>query len=257
MLSKRYFFAFRFLIVSFIVFNTGSVFGNKEVVGTQIRAKTSWIKLFKHYISDSLFMTKEFFKDRRNVGAVTPSSPFVVREILKAVPKGNILEIGAGCGTISIPMVEGLHSLYPEEKNFRVDIIEANKIFYERLALRVSKLTNVYLYNMFFDADWAPIGDQNISYDLIIATIPWTQIDASMRKVLLQKIYDLLAPGGTFIYISLILADTKEEIAKCFNGNKSLAKDDLEKYFITKTVFKTLNIPSVFVHFGKKRVNLL
>lgn len=252
------FFVFKFLMASFIFSNTTSIFATKGIVGDQIRQNTSLKKLFKYYIADSFFMAKEFPRDPKNIGAITPCSPFVVREILKAVPSGNILEIGAGCGTISLPIVEGLEEIYPGKKDFRVDIIEANKIFYERLASRVSGFSNVHLYNQFFDANWIPkdwkgADGQKISYDLVIATIPWTQIDAGLRKALLQKIYDLLSPNGVFIYISLIFADTKEEISRCFNGKRSLAKDDLSNYFTSETVFKTLNIPSVFVHFGTKR----
>lgn len=248
------FFVFKFVTVSFVLLHTTSVFSTKLAVGNQICQKISWKNLFKYYVSDSLFMTKEFFRDRKNIGAVTPCSPFVVSEILKAVPMGNVLEIGAGCGTISVPMVEGLTALSNENNpNFRVDIVEANETFYNKLQSRVKSLPNIHLYHQFFDDNWIPNGDGNISYDLIIATIPWTQIDPNTRKALLQKIYDLLSPDGTFIYISLIFADTKEEISKCFNGKRSLAKDDLSNYFTSETVFKTLNIPSVFVHFGKKR----
>jgi phospholipid N-methyltransferase len=254
MFLKRSFSVSGFVVAGFVVLlNTTTLFGAKVIVGPHICKNTSLKALMKDYVSDSLIMTKEFFKDPKNIGAITPCSPFVVREILKVVPMGNILEIGGGCGTIGYPIAWGLNTLFPNLNSFRIDIVEPNKTFFAKMTSKVKNLRNVYLYNTFFDLNWAPANKKNISYDLIIATIPWTQLESSLRKGLLQKIYDLLAPDGTFVYISLIFANTKEELLNCFKGKQGLAKKDLENYFDCKEKFKLFNLPSVYLRFGSKR----
>lgn len=85
------------------------------------------------YLSDTVSIIFSVLKHPTEVAAFTASSPWVVDTILSNVKPENILEIGAGSGTISIPLLKNI------QLN-RYDGVELEPELFRVLTRRVNEL---------------------------------------------------------------------------------------------------------------------
>ncbi len=195
------------------------------------------------YLRDSGSILVSFLKKPTEVAALTSSSPWVVKTILGHVQPGNILEIGAGAGAISGPLVKRL--FLAEDTACRFDAVELQQDLFGILAEKVAEVygdkhrffflnkekdkmsigSKIFLYKANF-VGWEPelLDTKNADgfYDTIISTVPMTRLPIEVMEQILVKVNKLLKPGGVFIYVSLFGA---RSLGTWLNFVKSLCCD--------------------------------
>lgn len=138
-----------------------------------------------------------FFKTAlsdRNVAALTMSSKYVVKNVLKrfSKPLGTVVECGSGDGAITRAVLEHVS---PKGKFFA---IEPNAGFMDTLKrIEDSRLTvlHVRAEQVLARSDTYRIGRP----DLIMASLPFSFLDSAARVKFVEDAYRILAPGGILI----------------------------------------------------------
>ncbi|MBT4594729.1 hypothetical protein HOD08_02520 [bacterium] len=226
---------------------------------------------------------KLFIKHNGTVGAITESSPFLVREITRSVQwlvKNSerpikVLEIGSGPGCVSKHIAKLLRPCD------RLDVVEVLLPFFEMTVDRVSPVIadesnggckNIYFYLSPFE-DWKkPTGIRK--YDVVITTVPYTQIPPEVSRQHLEIIPKLLKKGGFLTHIKYVFADeyskrrlTEKELAEYLVKRDFFENWVLEKFDPVKWVKKVMvsmgefddgqlvraNFPSSYVIHGRKK----
>ncbi len=137
---------------------------------------------------------EQLLKDA-DVAAISPSSPFLIRRLLRCLPLNhvkNVVEFGPGSGVATIPL---LQSLPPEA---RYVAIEKNPEFVEFLSRTQDKRLDV----VEGDARTARaiLAERGLSrVDAIIASIPFTYLTKQQRAEVVETAHDLLAENGDFV----------------------------------------------------------
>ncbi len=134
------------------------------------------------------------FKDR-NIGALTRTSPFVVRRLMKELKPDFrfVMEYGPGDGVITQALLNHL----PQEG--RVFAVEQNEDF--RISL--DALTNQRLVVIYGDAlnvlrSWNE-KEVGIKIDTVISGIPFSLMEEPERWEIVHRTSELLSPGGIFL----------------------------------------------------------
>jgi phospholipid N-methyltransferase len=136
---------------------------------------------------------KNYFKDRM-IGAVVPSSRFVIKKILKEldISAQYIVEYGAGDGVIT---KELLKQLSPEA---RVVAIEKNKTLLQDLKkIKDPRLVVVDGDVVRVAEDFSQLGIPRV--DAVISGIPFSFFKPAIRHALIKNTFHGIAPGGQFI----------------------------------------------------------
>src|SRR3989338_3933264 len=161
------------------------------------------------------------------VGAITASSKYAARRIVKEIPPTcqSIVEYGAGDGIITKKILEKLPA------NGKIIAIELNPGF-------VSQLKEIKDLRLEVAEGDVSVFSQNLAnsdsprIEAVISGIPFTFFKPRIREQIIRATYDLLAPGGIFIvyqYSTFILPE-------------------LKKYFPEiKTIFEPRNLPPYFI----------
>jgi phospholipid N-methyltransferase len=128
--------------------------------------------------------------DDPNVGALTMSSSYVVRAVLRSLPPGatTIVEHGPGTGVLTRLL---LHHLPPEGRLFA---IERSPAFVDRLSRMGDPRLHVVTQSseeLHYDA----LGiDGRI--DAVVASIPFSFVAPDDRRTIVGRAYGALRPGG-------------------------------------------------------------
>ncbi|MBU2018180.1 MAG: phospholipid methyltransferase, partial [Bacteroidetes bacterium] len=140
--------------------------------------------------------TKAFIKDRKMIGAVRPSSRFLVKKMLANVDfeKARIIvELGPGTGVFTKKIVEKMH---PE---CRLLIFELNDGFYKRLKEDISDPRCIFIH------DSAEFIDKYLKEhhlgkaDFILSSLPLANFPARLRKRLVIASSQNINQNGKFI----------------------------------------------------------
>lgn len=176
---------------------------------------------------------KTFIKDKK-VGAVTPTSIFVVRKACSHIDFSKditIVEYGPGNGVFTRELLKKISG------GSRIIAIETNESFVEHL----NQLDDDRLIVCNDEAQNLSKILKNInidSVDYVISGIPFTFLPPEVRKNIVQSTYDALHTGGMFIVYQYSL----------------LMKRHLEKKFgKIKIQFLPFNIPSMFLMLARKK----
>ncbi|MDP3696889.1 MAG: methyltransferase domain-containing protein [Candidatus Taylorbacteria bacterium] len=180
---------------------------------------------------DKINFFKTAVKELRMVGALTPSSRYVVKRLKEELGNNSkhIVEYGAGDGVIVKEILRDLPT------NGRYVAIEINPQFLSELhQISDPRLTvlNTDVRSVLKDGleDSSPVTT-------VISGIPFTFFSKNEREEIIQKTYTLLAPGGKFLVYQVT----------------PLVYPILKKYFSeVKIRFEPLNIPPYFIMIGKK-----
>lgn len=175
---------------------------------------------------------KTALKDYK-VGAILPTSRFVIRRILKILPQNmrHVVEYGAGDGVIT-------KELLKSNPNLRLKAIEINPFFVR--CLREIKHPRLEV----IEGDICKISSDFRSFgiyqaDAVISGIPFSFLNSYWRRRITETTYDILTKEGYFL-----LYQTSPLMLKCLKEKFGPAK--VEVYF------EPLNLPPYFILVARK-----
>lgn len=177
---------------------------------------------------------KTFFKERKQVGALAPSSRFLVKKMCDKIDFGtarNIVELGPGTGVFTEEILKRAHA------DCRIFVIELNEEFYTILKKRFNDPRIVLLRESADNIDRI-LADHNVEQaDAILSSLPLAVIPDQIRKKIIIKAYDALKQGGIYVQYQYSL-----------NAKKLIEM----KFGKLKMGFVAINIPPAFVYHGTK-----
>ena len=175
-----------------------------------------------------------FFAEKKTVGAVAPSSRFLVNSMCNKIDFKNakcIVELGPGTGVFTSEILKRANA------NCKIILVELNQTFYEIL---VDKFKDDRLIILNRSAD--EIEDILIEHgfetaDAVLSSLPLTVIPEIIKKRIVLGSYNVLKEGGVYVQYQYSL-----------NAKKLLEL----KYGKLKINFVPINIPPAFVYLGIK-----
>lgn len=177
---------------------------------------------------------KAFFKERKQVGALAPSSRFLVKKMCDKIDftnAKNIVELGPGTGVFT----EELLKRAP--KDCRLFVIELNEEFYSFLKEKFDDPRIILLRESADKLDEI-LSQYNVtSVDAVLSSLPLAVIPDQIRKRIIIQSHDVLRPGGAFVQYQYSL-NAKRLLEMKFNN--------------LKLGFVAVNIPPAFVYHGVK-----
>lgn len=179
---------------------------------------------------------KEFFKERKTVGAIRPSSMSLAKKMLKNVDFKNanvLVEYGPGTGVFTQRIVE---KMKPDAVLY---IFELHEPFYKKLQKEFENNKRIQVINdsavnvrNYLEAD------HNEYADVIISSLPLTNFDQKLTMRILKSAEIALKPEGHYIQFQYSL-----------NARKLL-----NKIFSSISIqFTANNLPPAFVYTCKKK----
>jgi phosphatidylethanolamine/phosphatidyl-N-methylethanolamine N-methyltransferase len=181
-------------------------------------------------MAKKLSFFREFLKERRVVGAISPSSKFLAKRMIASVnfDKARILvEFGPGTGIFTKEILKRMHAdaillVFETQKSF-CDRIE-NEIKDKRMILINDSAEKIgeYLNKNGFE-----------SAEYIISSLPFTVIPSQIKNAILNQSVKFLANGGYFLQFQYTL-----------NAHKLLKS----KFKTVKLDFTPMNIPPAFIY---------
>src|SRR5207244_3472174 len=108
---------------------------------------------------------------------------WLIHHLTKYIPNDapiTILEAGAGSGSVTKKIIERMHP------GSRLDAVEFNKDLYDGLIKQLGdkQNDNIKFYHAALE-EWAPVKGDSKRYDLIVSTLPITQLPLdTMQKIL-------------------------------------------------------------------------
>lgn len=177
---------------------------------------------------------RTFFKERKQVGALAPSSKFLVKKMCDKIDFStarNIVELGPGTGVFTEELLKRAHA------DCRIFVIELNEAFYTYLKKKFKDPRIILLCESADKIDDI-IASHGISeVDAILSSLPLAVIPDKIRKRIIIKSYDILKKGGVYVQYQYSL-----------NAKKLLEK----KFGKLQMGFVAVNIPPAFVYLGTK-----
>lgn len=160
------------------------------------------------------------------MGAVVPSSPFLVRKMLSKIDFTSvrlIVELGPGTGVVTREILKRLH---PEG---RVIAIESSEVFCEILRkisdprLRIECASAERLVSI--------LGGEKA--DVVVSGLPLASLRRSVVSHVLDAVRDSVSPNGLFVQFQY----------------SRLSRNSIKKRFSAVSIeFVSLNVPPAFVY---------
>lgn len=185
----------------------------RYIIGTLIASVILGISLYigaralwgEHY----LVFFKGIMKNPTQVGAITPCSVFVAKELTRYIEQElpmkrsvRILEVGGGSGVISVQLAK-LIAHYPES---RLDIIEIDPEYCSVLKKRfeTNRQVNVHCMSVTdFSSDYP--------YDYIVSTLPFNVMERPLLDDIYKTYIHLIKNEGRISYVEhMWLPDMKK-----------------------------------------------
>lgn len=135
---------------------------------------------------------RRFLDDPKRTGAVAPSSPFLAREMARAVDvsrPGLVVELGPGTG----PVTKAL--LARGVARERLVLVEYDAQFCRMLAERfAARVVRGDAYAL-----GATLGDVNAPVAAVVSSLPLLNESPARRRRLIEEAFDLMGPDGVFV----------------------------------------------------------
>ena len=177
---------------------------------------------------------KQFFKQKKMVGSIAPSSRFLSAKMLNHLPLKQakfIVELGPGNGVFTEKILAKMGD------DSQLLVIELNEEFHKVLSTKITHPN----FNLFHDsADQLGVLLQKMGgdkADIIISSLPLANFPIDLRDSLLDIIQTFLKDDGYFVQFQYSL-QAKKYIKKRFPN--------------TKINFTPLNLPPAFVYSCQK-----
>lgn len=171
----------------------------------------------------------QFFKKWKQVGAIFPSSIFLVEDMLLEIDFSKarlVIELGAGSGSFTKEILKKMHP------DCRLVVFEIDDVFTEKLSkIKDSRMTLIKdsaVYISKYVEDKA---------DYVVSGIPLSNLDKDTKNKIIAASEEILIPNGLFLQF--------QYFPESLNVLKS--------YFPSvKTRFTFLNTPPAFFYVCKK-----
>ncbi len=182
-----------------------------------------------------------YFRNPQAVGAVSALSPAVARRLLKYVKARpdapcKILEVGAGMGNITRPLVDLLR---PGDL---LDVVEIDQNCCQVLENSFQGDPRVCVRHLSI-ADWNP----TYKYDFIISTLPFNVFPSDFLQNIITHYEELCMDNGMCAYVEYIGLQkisrlfSKQDKRLMIRKRSSMLKEYHKKYLIEKSqVFKNI-----------------
>lgn len=177
---------------------------------------------------------KQFWKERKMVGSVIPSSRFLARKMLGSIDFKTtrvIIELGPGNGVFTRMLVEQMH---PEAHLF---VFELNDAFYDALKREIND-PRVHLIH-----DSAEhIGQYLSEYgfqeaDVVLSSLPLANFPMTLKNTILSESHRILRSNGLYVQFQYSLN----------------AKKAIQSFFPSLQIsFTPANFPPAFVYTCRK-----
>ena len=190
--------------------------------------------LFKIKTMSKTFI-KQFWKDKKMIGSMVPSSKYLAAKMLDHIPFKNtklIIELGPGTGIFTEKIIQKL------DVTTQLIVLELNSEFYQELKAKICH-SNVHIK----EASADKIGEIMLELgfekaDIIISSLPLANFSAKLRNSILEVVKESLNENGSFIQFQYSL-----------NAYKNLK----QLFPVVKLNFTALNFPPAFVYTCSKR----
>lgn len=173
---------------------------------------------------------KEFFKERKQTGAVAPSSKYLMRHMLKPIDFSKakvIIELGPGNGVFTKGI---LSKMAPDAVLFS---FELNTAFYEFIAKSIDD-PRLILINDSAEKMEEYINKHNFrTADYIVSSLPLAVIPEDIKNKVIAVSANLLTEEGKYIQFQYSL------------NAKKLLEANFKK---VKINFTAINIPPAFIY---------
>jgi len=143
-----------------------------------------------------MLFARNFILHPKMVGSMLPSSPFLVRQVLKQIDWEKarvIVEYGPGVGTFTREVLARMHpqaTLIALELNSEFFGFLKSSLHDPRLRLIHESATEV-------DAVLQKLGHPQADY--VISGIPFKTLPHALRDTIVRKTYSVLRPSGSFL----------------------------------------------------------
>jgi len=172
----------------------------------------------------------QFFRDRKEVGAVAPSSKSLGRKICSFIDFDSsnvIVELGPGNGVFTKLLLERMN---PDSK---LIVFETNKTFCDMIATSI-KDDRLVIINDSAEKVGKVAADLEITdVDNIISSLPYTVFPKEVKNKILDECASILKPDGLYLQFQYSLNALR------------LLKSKFNKVTYT---FSLLNFPPAFVY---------
>jgi phosphatidylethanolamine/phosphatidyl-N-methylethanolamine N-methyltransferase len=185
--------------------------------------------IFVRMGKSNLFL-KQYLDNKKEVGAIAPSSKFLRNRMMSPVNfhrSSIIIELGAGNGVFT---KEILKRMRPESKLF---VFETNASFFEKLSSEIndSRITIFnesaeHLHNKMKEIDVKQV-------DAIISSLPYAVFPQKVKNKILDNCISSLAPDGVYVQFQYSL-----------NAHKLLKT----KFSRVTLDFTPINMPPAFIY---------
>jgi phospholipid N-methyltransferase len=180
-------------------------------------------------VSKSSFL-KQFFKQNKMVGSMTPSSRFLAAKMLNHIPIKEakvVVELGPGTGVFTEKILEKIGA------TTQLIVVELNDDFFNTLE---SKFHHPNLHLKHGSADQIGFYLKELGFekaDLIISSLPLANFPSELRKNVIEKAKECLDDSGKFVQFQYSLQSLKT-LKRNFHS--------------VKVNFTALNFPPAFVY---------
>lgn len=154
---------------------------------------------------DTTLFILQFLRHPQDIGSVAPSSKALAESMTRFVTTNTetpklYLEVGAGTGAFTKAIIKKLR---PKDK---LDIVEINPKFCERLQKKYADRSNVMIHNGSI-LDWKP----EYLYDGIISSLPFNVFNACFVSRILTQFANVAKAGAVVSYCEyMVLPDIKK-----------------------------------------------
>ena len=173
---------------------------------------------------------KEFWKDKKMIGSIMPSSKFLAAKMLNHIPFKNtklIIELGPGTGIFTEKIIEKI------DPSTHLIILELNPELCKDLKAKIN-LPNVHIKEASADKIREIIKEFGFEKaDIIISSLPLANFSVELLNSILEIVHKSLNEKGNFIQFQYSL-----------NAFKNLKK----LFPVIKLNFTALNFPPAFVY---------
>jgi phosphatidylethanolamine/phosphatidyl-N-methylethanolamine N-methyltransferase len=163
----------------------------------------------------AILFLREFFKNPRYIGAITPSSSALAKAMVGEInfeKATYIVELGPGTGSFTKELIK------KKKKQTTLILVELNDEFVKKLREKYGSIPNVHVVHGSAENLKEYLNEMNIEQaDYIISGLPFTSLPKEGADRILRAVYNTLKMDGRFITFQYSLVK-KEYIQTFFQG---------------------------------------